>query len=95
MTGNSLSWVAQVVQFREVCISNGMLAIVMEYVSNITMADYLRQVERMTERDARVLFQQLVFGLDFCHHIGLLCRDLKLEHLVGLKAKTLPSTLIP
>ena len=34
----------------------------------------------MQEEDARWFFQQLIVGLDYCHRMGVVNRDIKLEN---------------
>ncbi|XP_066886125.1 serine/threonine-protein kinase MARK2-like [Kogia breviceps] len=56
--------------------------IIMEYVSGGDMCNYLDTHGRMTEAQARGLFQQLVSALQHCHQRGVVHRDLKPANLL-------------
>ncbi|PNW86177.1 hypothetical protein CHLRE_02g075900v5 [Chlamydomonas reinhardtii] len=58
------------------------LYMVMEYADRGDLLDYLRRRGRFREHEARWFFQQLVFGLDYCHQRGVVNRDLKPENLL-------------
>ena len=40
----------------------------------------LESQSRVQEEDARWFFQQLMVGLDYCHRMGVVNRDIKLEN---------------
>ena len=52
--------------------------VVMEYADKGDLLDYLKRRGRLQEHEARWFFQQLIFGLDYCHRRGVVNRDLKL-----------------
>ena len=52
-----------------------------EYASAGRLADRCNG-ERMSEKDARMLFAQLVQGLSYCHSKGVYHRDLRAELLL-------------
>ena len=56
------------------------LAIVMEFASGGDMFQYVKARGGLDEADARWFFQQLVIGLDYCHRMGVVNRDIKLEN---------------
>lgn len=69
-----------VVQMKEVFPAGEYLAIVMEYVPNGDMFNYVVAKRGLPESDARWFFQQLVLGMDYCHRKGVCNRDIKLEN---------------
>ena len=69
-----------VVQLREVFAAGPYLAIVMEFVPNGDMFNYVVQRRGLPETEARWFFQQLVLGMDYCHRKGVCNRDIKLEN---------------
>lgn len=81
----------QIIQFKEIFVTDEHLILVMEHMSSMTLKEYLDQRKKLLEDEARWLFQQLILGVDFCHKRGIMCRDLKLENLVinANKAKPL------
>ncbi|KAI9027113.1 kinase-like domain-containing protein [Phycomyces nitens] len=56
--------------------------LILEYVQGGELFEYLVVNGRIAEREARRYFQQLVFGLDYCHHHMICHRDLKPENIL-------------
>lgn len=69
-----------VVQLKEVFALPPYLAIVMEYVPNGDMFQYVVSKRGLPEAEARWFFQQLMLGMDYCHKKGVMSRDIKLEN---------------
>jgi len=69
-----------VVQLKEVFAAGPYLAIVMEYVPNGDMFNYVVSKKGLSEPEARWFFQQLILGMDYCHRTGVCSRDIKLEN---------------
>lgn len=69
-----------VIQFKEVFLTNNYLCIVMEYAAGGDLMDYMKKKNGLTEDEARWFFQQLILGLDYCHKMGVINRDIKLEN---------------
>ena len=70
-----------VIQFKEVFLTENYLCIVMEYAAGGDLLGYMKKKEKgLTEDEARWFFQQLVLGLDYCHRMGVVNRDIKLEN---------------
>ncbi|EIE18357.1 kinase-like protein [Coccomyxa subellipsoidea C-169] len=85
-----------IVQFREIFLTNKHLAIVMEYASGGDMFDYVIKNkgsgpgEGLHEDLARGFFQQLILALDFCQKLGIANRDIKLENTLLSEGQPLP-----
>ncbi|KAG1443179.1 hypothetical protein G6F56_010770 [Rhizopus delemar] len=58
------------------------LYLVLEYVQGGELFEYLVSKGRLTESEARHHFQQIILGLDYCHHHLICHRDLKPENLL-------------
>ncbi|EDW96910.1 MAP/microtubule affinity-regulating kinase 3 [Drosophila yakuba] len=71
-----------IVRLFQVIESERTLYLVMEYVSGGELFDHLVKNGRMQERDARVLFRQLVSAIEYCHSKSIVHRDLKAENLL-------------
>ncbi|KAL4419116.1 hypothetical protein ABPG77_004437 [Micractinium sp. CCAP 211/92] len=74
-----------IIDLKEVLLTPEYLAIVMEYAQGGNLHRFLRERclhNRLTEDQARWIFQQMIVGLDFCHRMGVANRDLKLENLL-------------
>jgi Serine/threonine protein kinase len=56
--------------------------IVMEYLSGGELYDYVIKKQVLSENDARVMFQQIIFALEYCHSHGVAHRDIKLENIL-------------
>ncbi|KAK9804446.1 hypothetical protein WJX73_002124 [Symbiochloris irregularis] len=69
-----------VVLFKEVFLTQSHLAIVMEFCSGGDLFQYVRDRGPLREDEARRFLQQLVIGLDYCHRMGVVNRDIKLEN---------------
>ncbi|XP_039057942.1 CBL-interacting serine/threonine-protein kinase 21 [Hibiscus syriacus] len=66
----------------EVIGSKTKIYIVMEYVSGGQLSDILSYAKKLSEAEARKLFQQLIDAVDHCHRKGVYHRDLKPENLL-------------
>lgn len=52
----------------------------MEYAPGGDLLEYIRERNGISEDEARWFFQQLIIGLDYCHRMGVMNRDIKLEN---------------
>eukprot|EP00201_Polytomella_parva_P024578 CAMPEP_0175045250 /NCGR_PEP_ID=MMETSP0052_2-20121109/4299_1 /TAXON_ID=51329 ORGANISM="Polytomella parva, Strain SAG 63-3" /NCGR_SAMPLE_ID=MMETSP0052_2 /ASSEMBLY_ACC=CAM_ASM_000194 /LENGTH=457 /DNA_ID=CAMNT_0016308721 /DNA_START=334 /DNA_END=1707 /DNA_ORIENTATION=+ len=69
---------------------------VMEYANRDTLLKHINRQpqKRLSEEDSRWLFQQLIFGLDYCHQKTVANRDLKLENLLLSQDPSNPDNLL-
>uniref|UniRef100_A0A8C2VR05 non-specific serine/threonine protein kinase n=1 Tax=Chinchilla lanigera TaxID=34839 RepID=A0A8C2VR05_CHILA len=58
------------------------IVIVMEYASQGDLYDYISERQRLSEREARHFFRQIVSAVHYCHQNGIVHRDLKLENIL-------------
>ncbi|XP_078491298.1 serine/threonine-protein kinase BRSK2 [Ciona intestinalis] len=58
------------------------LYLILELISGGELFDYLVRKGRLTPREARHFFKQIVSAVDFCHHHNVCHRDLKPENLL-------------
>ncbi|XP_063798882.1 serine/threonine-protein kinase BRSK1 isoform X6 [Pseudophryne corroboree] len=56
--------------------------LVLEHVSGGELFDYLVKKGRLTPKEARKFFRQIISALDFCHSYSICHRDLKPENLL-------------
>lgn len=70
------------------------IILVMEYVSGGDLYDRISAAPsyRLSEKEARPLFRQVVSALDYCHHHRIIHRDIKPENvmLAGPKERSTP-----
>uniref|UniRef100_A0A7S0Y9W3 Protein kinase domain-containing protein n=1 Tax=Polytomella parva TaxID=51329 RepID=A0A7S0Y9W3_9CHLO len=73
-----------VIQLKRLGISPDLryLYMVLEYAKDGDLFSYINKRHRLSEHEARWFFQQLIFGLDYCHKRGIVSRDLKPENLL-------------
>lgn len=71
-----------IVRLFQVIESDRTLYLIMEYASRGELFDHLVKNGRMRERDARVIFRQLVSAIHYCHSKFVVHRDLKAENLL-------------
>ena len=65
---------------QEVFLTKDYICIAMEYASGGNLFSYVKQAIRLKEAASRWFFQQLIIGLDYCHKMGVVNRDIKLEN---------------
>ncbi|KAI4825936.1 hypothetical protein KUCAC02_021596 [Chaenocephalus aceratus] len=58
------------------------IVIVMEYASKGELYDYISERRRLSERETRHFFRQIVSAVHHCHKNGVAHRDLKLENVL-------------
>ncbi|CAH8363547.1 unnamed protein product [Eruca vesicaria subsp. sativa] len=56
--------------------------VVMEYVKSGELFDYIIEKGKLHEDEARYLFQQIISGVEYCHHNKIAHRDLKPENIL-------------
>ncbi|KAI9073121.1 hypothetical protein K1719_044930 [Acacia pycnantha] len=71
-----------VVRLYEVMGSRTKIYIVLEFVTGGELFDKIVNHARMSEKEARSYFQQLINAVDYCHSRGVYHRDLKPENLL-------------
>jgi serine/threonine-protein kinase SRK2 len=79
-----------VVAFREAFLTPTHLCIAMEYCAGGEVFARVAARGRLTEREARRLFRQLVAGVGVCHELGVCHRDLKLENALLAEVEGAP-----
>uniref|UniRef100_H3CCL0 BR serine/threonine kinase 2 n=1 Tax=Tetraodon nigroviridis TaxID=99883 RepID=H3CCL0_TETNG len=71
-----------VLKLHEVYENKKYLYLVLEHVSGGELFDYLVKKGRLTPKEARKFFRQIISALDFCHSHSICHRDLKPENLL-------------
>ncbi|KAM9443894.1 NUAK family SNF1-like kinase 2 [Clarias gariepinus] len=70
-----------IITIYEVFENKDKMVIVMEYASKGDLFDYISG-RRVSEREARHIFRQIVSAVHYCHRNGIVHRDLKLENIL-------------
>lgn len=63
--------------------------VIMEYASGGELIDYIAARSRLTEKEARKFFRQIISAMDHCHLANVVHRDLKLENLLLTSEKNI------
>ncbi|KAL5697981.1 cAMP-dependent protein kinase [Ranunculus cassubicifolius] len=71
-----------IVRLHEVLSSRTRIYIVLEFVTGGELYDQIVHQGRLSEKQARRYFQQLIDAVDYCHSKGVYHRDLKPENLL-------------
>ncbi|KAF7145340.1 hypothetical protein RHSIM_Rhsim04G0117100 [Rhododendron simsii] len=71
-----------IVRLYEVIESRSKIYVVMEYMNSGELFDYITERGRLKEDKARHFFQQIISGVECCHHHMVVHRDLKPENLL-------------
>ncbi|CAL9126640.1 unnamed protein product [Musa textilis] len=71
-----------VVRLHEVSASKTKIYMVLEYVNGGELFDKIALKGRLSEREGRKLFQQLIDAVSYCHDKGVYHRDLKPENVL-------------
>merc|ERR1719495_1569274 len=58
------------------------IMLVTEFCSGGNLFDNIFHAKRMNERLARVYFRQLIQGLEDCHRVGVVHRDIKAQNVM-------------
>ncbi|KAK7388078.1 hypothetical protein VNO78_22883 [Psophocarpus tetragonolobus] len=71
-----------VVRLYEVLASKAKIYMVLEYVNGGELFHIIASKGKLTEREGRKVFQQMIDGVSYCHTRGVFHRDLKLENVL-------------
>ncbi|KAF7701797.1 NUAK family SNF1-like kinase 1 [Silurus meridionalis] len=71
-----------IISIYEVFENKDKIVIVMEYASKGELYDYISERRRLSERETRHFFRQIVSAVHYCHKNGVVHRDLKLENVL-------------
>lgn len=71
-----------VIKLEELFTTEDHLVLVLEYADKGDLFSYMRKRGRLREDSARWFFQQLILAIDFCHKMGVVNRDIKLENVL-------------
>ncbi|XP_025060661.1 NUAK family SNF1-like kinase 1 isoform X3 [Alligator sinensis] len=71
-----------IITIYEVFENKDKIVIIMEYASKGELYDYISERRRLSERETRHFFRQIVSAVHYCHKNGVVHRDLKLENIL-------------
>ncbi|XP_042043596.1 SNF1-related protein kinase catalytic subunit alpha KIN10-like [Salvia splendens] len=71
-----------IIRLYEVVETQSDIYVVMEYVKSGELFDYIVEKGRLHEDEARIFFQQIISGVEYCHRNMVVHRDLKPENLL-------------
>uniref|UniRef100_A0A671NRB3 non-specific serine/threonine protein kinase n=1 Tax=Sinocyclocheilus anshuiensis TaxID=1608454 RepID=A0A671NRB3_9TELE len=71
-----------IISIYEVFENKDKIVIVMEYASKGELYDYMSERRRLSERETRHFFRQIVSAVHYCHKNRVVHRDLKLENIL-------------
>lgn len=71
-----------VIKLEELFVTEDHLVLVLEYADKGDLFSYVKSKNGLSETTARWYFQQLILAVDFCHKMGVVNRDIKLENIL-------------
>ncbi|XP_067932439.1 NUAK family SNF1-like kinase 1 [Watersipora subatra] len=71
-----------IVQILEVFENKDKIILVQEFADGGELYDYISSKGKLTEKEARLLFRQIVSAVHYLHENGVVHRDLKLENIL-------------
>jgi len=73
-----------IVKLYEVIDSTKKLYLIMEYVKGQTLSSYLKSKKdnKLSESEIKLLFKQILCGIQYCHKSNIVHRDIKLENIL-------------
>ncbi|XP_036153409.1 NUAK family SNF1-like kinase 1 isoform X2 [Myotis myotis] len=71
-----------IISIYEVFENKDKIVIIMEYASKGELYDFISERRRLSERETRHFFRQIVSAVHYCHKNGVVHRDLKLENIL-------------
>jgi serine/threonine protein kinase len=71
-----------IIRLYEVIQTQVDIYVIMEYVKEGELFDYIVEKGRLPDEEARHFFQQIISGLEYCHRNMVVHRDLKPENLL-------------
>lgn len=71
-----------IIRLYEVVETHSDIYVVMEHVKSGELFDYIVEKGRLHEDEARMFFQQIISGVEYCHRNMVVHRDLKPENLL-------------
>ena len=69
-----------IIEFKEAFLTEDYIAVVMECATGGDLFSFVKTHTRLSEAGARWFFQQIIAALEYCHKVGVVVRDLKLEN---------------
>eukprot|EP00916_Digyalum_oweni_P019603 GHVL01032672.1.p1 GENE.GHVL01032672.1~~GHVL01032672.1.p1 ORF type:complete len:416 (+),score=67.11 GHVL01032672.1:128-1375(+) len=71
-----------IVKFLDVVSEKNYICVIMEYASKGDLNKYVKSKGRLSDKESRSIFQQILKAVHFCHSHSLVHRDLKLENIL-------------
>lgn len=71
-----------IIEVEDIVYGENFIFLILEYCPNGELFNYIIKKGRILEREARVLFYQLISAIQYIHHRGIAHRDLKPENIL-------------
>jgi serine/threonine-protein kinase SRK2 len=71
-----------IIKLEEIFVTDTHLVLVLEYADQGDLFSHVKSKGGLDENSARWFFQQLMVSVDFCHRMGVVNRDIKLENIL-------------
>ncbi|CAD8078409.1 unnamed protein product [Paramecium sonneborni] len=71
-----------IVKMKEILEDENCIYLITEYVSGGELFNYIVQKKRLTDRESRHIFRQIINSISYLHTLGIIHRDLKPENIL-------------
>jgi serine/threonine protein kinase len=78
-----------IIKLIEIQENETLIGIVLEYLPQGELFEYILSKQRLNESESKRLFTQLIIGIEYLHSKGIIHRDLKLENILLDKNRNL------
>ena len=71
-----------IVKILETFETNEYMLIIMEYINGGNLYSFVKKRRKLSEQTAKMLFWQIIQGIQYMHSVGVVHRDIKLENIL-------------
>ena len=78
-----------IIRLYSIIENDSKIFIIQEFVSGFDLFEYIHKNKKLSEKEACLLYQQIISGIEYLHNLGITHRDLKPENILLTNSKVL------